>query len=62
MYFNCFSLFWVEIGQLLPNMYEKGHNCPLRHFKNTNKKTLYTLPDPPPPFPLSKFYKNIIFI
>ena len=40
MYFIGFLMFWVEIGQLLPNMNEKGHNCPLKDFKNTTTKNL----------------------
>ena len=32
-FFNCFLLFWVEIGQLLQNMYEKDHNCSLKDLK-----------------------------
>ena len=33
MYFNCFLLFWVEIGQLLPNMYKKKATTALIKFK-----------------------------
>ena len=29
VFFNLFLLFWVEIGQMLPNMHLEAKNCPL---------------------------------